>query len=220
MPVLVPPVLVPPVLPVLVPPVPPVLVLPVLVPPVSNPPTPAVITPPPALQHQSSAPWVSRMRNADCWILPPTLNGISTALIDTGASCSVLSRAIFQAFSATKYPLKEIEPSFIRGVGDTKLPCLGEVHVNVSLGSHRYPIDMLVSSEKEFVGCYLGQDFFRAHDCEFSIRDGWFDIGKRRYKMIKDKHLYTCARVRVKEDIVLDSHSETVITGVAQALVK
>ena len=89
-----------------------------------------------------------RVKPIESWVLSVTINGIQTfALIDTGAGCSLLSKAIFDSMSTSLYPIRQRQRD-IHGVGQTTIPTLGDLVCNVTIVGHHYPIDMVVSSEQ------------------------------------------------------------------------
>ena len=112
---------------------------------------------------------VSRVRSLNGWILPVTLNGVRTsALIDTGASTSVLSKSIYQAMPVSTRSAVQADHQIIRGVGNVSMIPIGRMQVDIGIeGSGTYPLEMVVSNANETAGCYLGMDFFEAYgaDC-------------------------------------------------------
>ena len=96
-----------------------------------------------------------RVKPIDSWVLPVTINGIQTfALVDTGAGCNLLSKAIFDSMPASLYPIRQRQRD-IQGIGQTTIPTLGDLICNVTIAGHHYPIDMVVSSEHEAIGCII-----------------------------------------------------------------
>ena len=97
---------------------------------------------------------VSRVRSLNGWILPVTLNGVHTsALIDTGASTSVLSKAIFQAMPAATRSAVRADQEIIRGVGNVAMTPIGRMQVEIGIEeSGTYPLEMVVSNANETAG--------------------------------------------------------------------
>ena len=92
---------------------------------------------------------VNRMTGVDSWMLPIVLNGVKThALVDSGASCCLLSKSVYDKMSLTRYRLLEGGKT-IRGVGNNTLATIGEMNVEVRLAGQNWPMKMHVSSETE-----------------------------------------------------------------------
>ena len=129
---------------------------------------------------------IRKVQNVDSWVLPVILNGVRTyALIDSGASCCLLSKAVYELMDKSRYPLKSGN-RVITGVGGRSLTTLGEMTVQVGIGGKNWPMNMAVSSERETVGCYLGMDFFRKYECDFSVKTGTFTLGGVSLPMKKE----------------------------------
>ena len=144
-----------------------------------------------------------RVKPIDSWVLPVTINGIQTfALIDTGAGCSLLSKAIYESMSTSLYPIRQRERD-IHGVGQTTIPTIGDLVCNVTIAGHHYPIDMVVSSEYEAIGCILGTDFLQTHECELSIQKGYLFLNGMRIKLRRESATNTVARIKLVSDITL-----------------
>ena len=163
---------------------------------------------------------IRKVQNVDSWVLPVILNGVQTyALIDSGASCCLLSKAVYDLMAKSRYRLKSGN-RVITGVGGRSLTTLGEMTVQVGIGGKDWPMNMAVSSENETVGCYLGMDFFRKYECDFSVRTGTFTLGGVSLPMKKESQSNVCARVRMGENTILPARSEMVIRGKAEKTIR
>ena len=153
-------------------------------------------------------------------MLPVILNGVKThALIDSGASCCLLSKSVADLMPRSLFSIKAGGKQ-IKGVGNGLLQTVGDMSVQVRIAGKDWPMKMAVSSEVEPVGCYLGMDFFMAHDCDFSVAKGTFQIGNSSVKLMPESSVNVCARVRVENDVMVPPHSKVVISGKAEALWK
>ena len=115
---------------------------------------------------------IRRVKPIDSWVLPVCINGVSThALIDTGAGCCLLSKAVFEGMPKSRYPLTHC-PRDLHAVGGLSLQTIGDLLCDVIVNGKQYAIDMVVSTENETIGCILGMDFLQEHDCEFSVMTG------------------------------------------------
>ena len=159
-----------------------------------------------------------RVKPIDSWVLSVTINGIQTfalIAIDTGAGCSLLSKAIYENMSTSLYPIRQRERD-IHGVGQTTLPTIGDLICNVTIAGHHYPIDMVVSSEHEAIGCILGMDFLQTHECELSIQKGYLFINGMRIKLRRESATNTVARIKLVSDITLPGRTELAVSGKAE----
>ena len=163
---------------------------------------------------------VSRLKGVDSWMLPVFLNGVKThALVDSGASCCLLSKAVYDQMPTNRSRLIGGGKT-IRGVGNHTLATIGEIEVDVTVAGKDWPIKMSVSSEKEPVGCYIGMNFFQTHGCEFSVLTGRFTIGNKTVKLVAESHVDVCARIRAQEDVLIPPHTEILVKGKPEALHK
>ena len=91
------------------------------------------------------------------WVLPVSIHGLVTsALIDTGACTSVLSRSVYMALPPEARKPMNNNNVVIRGVGDTTVIPLGRMWVDLTIAGDTYPIEMIVSNADETAGIYLG----------------------------------------------------------------
>ena len=140
------------------------------------------------------------------WVLPVSLNGISTgALIDTGAGSSVLSKSVYLAMpQSARNPLTP-HPNSIRGIGGMSIQPLGCMVVDVEIAGETYPIEMVVSCGNETAGCYLGMDFFHTYGCDMAVKDGLFTIGGQVIPLRRETNmaLYVQFTVLVYQDVCM-----------------
>ena len=100
-----------------------------------------------------------RVKPIDSWVLPVIINGVHThALLDTGAACCLLSKAVYEAMPRSLHPINS-RPRDMKAVGNHTLSTIGDLVCDVTINSKQYPIDMVVSSENESIGCILGISF-------------------------------------------------------------
>ena len=81
----------------------------------------------PPAEDESTSVWPCHMSDIRCvkpidsWVLPVCINGVSThALIDTGAGCCLLSKAVFEGTPKSRYPLTH-RPRDLHAVGGLSL---------------------------------------------------------------------------------------------------
>ena len=160
------------------------------------------------------------VKPVDSWVLPMSVNGIKThALIDTGAACCLLSKAIYDQMSTSLHPLKTRSHSMY-AVGGQTVPTEGDLVCDVAVNGRHYPIDMVVSSENETVGCILGMDFLLDHDCDLAVKTGHLFLGNMKVKLRKESTTNVIARIRLEDDVTLPPRTELSVTGKAEAMSK
>ncbi len=85
-----------------------------------------------------------------CWLIPITVKGINTlALIDTGASVTMMGRPLYQKVQQVlALKLQTHDMPRLKGVGGNPVPPLGhaEVEVWIAAGVYRKPV--VVSARK------------------------------------------------------------------------
>ena len=112
------------------------------------------------------------VKSVDSWMLPIKVNGVTAlALVDSGASATMISQAVFEKMTPGSYP---IIPSAhkVTGVGGQRVGLLGEVHAEIQIAEKLWNMDVSLSERYEPVDCYLGIDFFTEHRCDFSVKTG------------------------------------------------
>ena len=154
-----------------------------------------------------------RVRPAESWVLPVTINTVRTnALLDTGAGLCLLSKAVYEQMPKSKYHLRPGKRD-IKAVGLNTLPTIGEIDCDVLINGKEFPIDMVVSSEDESIGCILGMDFLLGHDCEIKINTGHLVIGNMKLKLRKESATNCVARVKLESDVLLPPRTELAVSG-------
>ena len=149
-----------------------------------------------------------------------SVNGIKThALIDTGAACCLLSKAIYDQMSTSLHPLMTRSRSMY-AVGGQTVPTEGDLLCDVNVNGRHYKIDMVVSSENETVGCILGMDFLLDHDCDLAVKTGHLFLGNMKVKLRKESTTNVIARIRLEDDVTLPPRTELSVTGKAEAMSK
>ena len=111
-------------------------------------------------------------------------NRKSSALCDTGASVSCISKQFFdKAFLNDKPNINPCHVKYIVGVGGTNHQVLGVVEINVNFGTLGLTYPFYVVEELHY-SIILGHDFLKAHSVTLDIR------GK---KMIIQDHVKVCS---------------------------
>ncbi len=111
-----------------------------------------------------------------CWLIPITVEGIKTlALIDTGASMSMMGRHLYQKVQqVSQMRLQTQDTPRLEGVGGNPVPTLGHADVQVGIGDGVYKATVVVSARSERPNFIIGADFIAAHNCDLSLRQKLF----------------------------------------------
>ena len=80
---------------------------------------------------------IRRVKPIDSWVVPVCINGVAThALIDTGAGCCLLSKAVCEGMPKSRYPLTH-RPRDLHAVGGLSLQTIGDLLCDVVVnGKH------------------------------------------------------------------------------------
>ena len=108
------------------------------------------------------------------------------ALVDSGATATMISRGVYEQMAPLRYPLKPSARATVSGIGGGKVGLLGEVQAEFEIAGGVWPLDVSVSQRHEPVPCYLGMDFFHKHGVDFSVLNGAFTIGGETVQMDKE----------------------------------
>ncbi len=106
------------------------------------------------------------------WLIPVTITQLATmALLDTGASCTMIGRPLNETLQAAQ-PLKVRQDEDLRleVSGGGAAPTLGTATVQIGIAGGSYEHEIVISANRENPNCILGSDFFCQHDCELSMR--------------------------------------------------
>ena len=71
---------------------------------------------------QGDRPRLHMLKSVDSWMLPVVINGVPTlALVDSGASATMISRAVYEKMSPGVHPLRPTRHPSVTGVGGGKV---------------------------------------------------------------------------------------------------
>ena len=188
--------------------------------------TPASFSTPimtPAEKFSSPSTNLNKLRKVkpiDSWVLPVNINGVQTfALLDTGAACCLLSKAVFEAMPRSQHPINS-RPRDMTAVGNHTLTTIGDLVCDVTINSRHYPVDMVVSSQNESIGCILGMDFLQDNDCELILKTGHLCISNMKIKLRRESATNTIARIRLEKDVTLPPRTELSVSGRPEAMTR
>ncbi len=157
-----------------------------------------------------------------CWLIPVTVEGIETlALIDTGASVSMLGRPLYQKIKQLKQLALQTQGTpQLEGVGGNPIPTLGHAEVEVGVGAGKYKAAVVVSARKERPNFIIGADFLGEHNCDLSLRQKLFTIGEQQVRCVPEHTKATRAKLKLARCIEVPPHSEVVVKCQATSNVK
>ncbi len=121
-----------------------------------------------------------------CWLIPITVKGIRTvALIDTGASMSMMGLPLFQKVQQVSWMrLQTHETPWVEGVGSNPVPTLGQAEVEVGIGDGMYKATVVVGARKERPNFIISDVFLTARNCDLPLRQKLFTIGKQEIQCV------------------------------------
>ncbi len=122
-----------------------------------------------------------------CWLIPITVEGVQTlALLDTGASVSMMGRPLYQKVQVSRLRLQMQDTPRLEGVGGNLVPTLGHTTVGVGIGDGVYKATVVVSARKETPNFIIGADFLAVHNCDLSLRQKLFTIREQQIQCIPE----------------------------------
>ncbi len=134
-----------------------------------------------------------------CWLMPITAEGVNTlALID------MMGRPLYQKVQQVcALKLKTNNMPRLEGVGGNPVPMLGcaEVEVGIAAGVHKTPV--VVSAKKERPKFIIGADFLSAHDCDLSLRQKLFTVGRNSVQCLPERVRSSHARLNLARRVEL-----------------
>ncbi len=144
------------------------------------------------------------------WLIPITINQTSTlALLDTGATCTVIGRLLYETLHAvTPLKLKTDEDLRLEVIGGGAAPTLGTATVQIGIAGGTYEQEVVVSANRENPNCILGSDFFGQHDCELSMRKRQFQVGDRQVRCVPEPDRVVKTGLKIARRVELPARME------------
>ena len=85
----------------------------------------------------SDQPRLNMLKSVDSWMLPVVINGVTTlALVDSGASATMISRAVYEKMTPGRHPLRPTRHDTVTGVGGGKVGLQGEIQAKIRISGH------------------------------------------------------------------------------------
>ncbi len=115
----------------------------------------------PDLQHDLPMTFKQVVKNHHSgWLIPVTINQLSTlALLDTGATCSMIL-PLYETLEATKpIKVKQDEALCLEVIGGGAAPTLGTSNVQIGIAGGQCDHEIVISANKENPDCILGSNF-------------------------------------------------------------
>ncbi len=142
------------------------------------------------------------------------MDGVQTlALLDTGASVSMMGRPLYQKVQqVSRLRLQMQDTPWLEGVGGNSVPTLGHTTVRVGIGDGVYKATAVVSARKERPNFINGADFLAAHNCDLSLRQKLFMIGEQKIQCIPENIRANSAKLKVAKCIQLPPQTEVLVS--------
>ncbi len=149
-----------------------------------------------------------------CWLIPITVEGVQTlALLDTGASVSMMGRPLYQKVQqVSRLRLQMQDTPQLEGVGGNPVPTLGHTMVGVGIGDGVYKATVVVSARKERPNFIIGADVMAAHNCDLFLRQKLFTIGEQKIQCIPENIRANSAKLKVARRIQLPPQTEVLVS--------
>ncbi len=157
-----------------------------------------------------------------CWLIPIIVEGVNTlALIDTGASVTMMGRPLYPKVQHVRaLKLQTHDMPRLEVVGGNPVPMLGcaEVGVGIAAGVYRTPV--VVSARKERPNFIIGADFLSTHDCDLSLRQKLFMLGRNSVQCLPERVRSSHARLKLARRVKLPPHLEVLVSCKATQSIK
>ncbi len=142
-----------------------------------------------------------------CWLIPITIEGIETlALIDTGASMSMMGRPLYRKVQqVSQMHLQTQETPQLEGIGGNPILTLGHTDVQVQGRS----CCKCQTGRPNFI---IGADFLAAHNCGLSLCQKLFTIGKQEMHFIPENIRANHAKLKVARRLQLPPQTEVLVS--------
>ena len=132
------------------------------------------------------------------------------ALIDTGATVSIISAKMFYTLEEScVQPLQPIKRKVLSAT-DQPLNVLGKTLISILIGDHSYDQEVVVA-DVNFEGV-LGLDFMKKHRCVVDIIKGTFKIGRQMVPM-QQEGWFGCYKIALGETINIPPRTEIIVNG-------
>ena len=106
------------------------------------------------------------------------------------------------------------------GVGSIPVPTLGCVEVEVGIAAIVYKTPVVVSAKKKRPNFIIGADFLSAHDCDLSLRQKLFTVGRKSVWCLPERVRSSHARLKLARQVELPPHSEVLASCKATQSIK
>ena len=137
------------------------------------------------------------------------------ALIDSGASCSVLSSAVVERAEQLK-ALRKYSGKSVRGVGNLEIPIASTITTAVQIGSIKTNIRFaVVTAEALPVDAILGCNFLHPMQAVIEMGSGFLSIGKERVRMEGKfvRRRSVASKVVVANTFIVPQRSKALVRG-------
>ena len=132
-------------------------------------------------------------------------------LVDTGASCSLVSKSVFARMRPHKRTeLQECPEELVLADG-SPLEVAGQVMADLIVGSQIFSHLLIVADLGDIDGI-MGLDFMESHETDIRVTRGELVLNLQEIKLHR-KELEACARVQVAETLEVPPRMEMVIPG-------
>ncbi len=100
----------------------------------------------------------------------------------------------------------------VEGVGGNPVPTLGCAEVEVGIAAGVYKTPVVVSAKTQRPNFIIGADFLSTHDCDFSLRQKLFTVGRDSVWCLQERVRASHARVKLARRVELPPHSEVLVS--------
>ncbi len=151
-----------------------------------------------------------------------TVEGVNTlVLIDTGASVAMMGWPLYQKVQQVRVlKFQTHNMPRLEGVGGNPVATLrcAEIEVGIAAGVHKTPV--VVSARKDRPNCIIGADFLATHDCDLSLRQNLFTVGRDSIRGLLERVRTSHSRLKLSRRVELPPHTEVWVSCKATQSIK
>lgn len=120
-------------------------------------------------------------------------------LVDTGASCTLISEKIFKKLSkSAKFQLGVLADRKFQQADGTPLRVLGKLNVKIQLGTVVVQHEVIVASISD--EGIIGYDFLKKHSCHIDIENDEFHLKGRKVSCSKPEEENYCEKLKKSQE--------------------
>ncbi len=108
----------------------------------------------------------------------------------------------------------------LKNVSGNSIPTLVCIEVEVGIAAGVYKTPVVVSARKGRPNFITGADFLAAHDCDLSLRQKLFTVGRDNVRSLPERVRISHTRLKLARPVQLPLHTEVLVSCKATQSIK